>query len=269
MFRSTPQNLRRKRLRSIHRRMSFVAFQRLRRQLGWKYEYYGGQAHVIPSRITVTLLFDLAPRTPNGIDIIRPVRVEDAETLRVPFLAAFALAPEYADYPTDRFRITAEKYIQGFFGSVRGEWSPVSVVAELGGRIVGAALIKQQRTHPLLDCLFVRPDHARRGLATAMVSQVVNELVKSGETGLLSYVLLANGPSLAWHHQFGFREVPDLLVASARSRFYQGELDRLPQGNVPEWEEFRGLADYWEAEVKRLEELAKRDFWAAHPHFED
>jgi hypothetical protein len=105
-----------------------------------------------------------------------------------------------------------------------------------------------------------------------MVSRVVNELVKSGENGLLSYVLLANGPSLAWHHRFGFREVPDLWVASARSRFYHGELDRLGQGHVPtkkEWEEFRRLANYWEAEVKRLEELAKRDFWAAHPHFED
>jgi GNAT superfamily N-acetyltransferase len=252
--------------------MSVVAFQRWRRQLGWKYEYYGGQAHVTPSRITVTLLLDLAPHTPNGTNIIRPVRVEDGEALRVPFLAAFALAPEYLDYPADRFRNTADKYIRGFFGKIRGEWSPVSVVAELGGQIVGAALIKQQRTYPLLDCLFVRPDHARQGLATAMVSRVVNELVKSGENGLLSYVLLANGPSLAWHHRFGFREVPDLRVATARSRFYHGELDRHRQGHVPvkkEWEEFRRLANYWEAEVKRLEELAKRDFWAAHPHFED
>ncbi len=251
--------------------MSLVAFKRLRRRLGWKHEYYGGQAHLTPSRITVTFLLDLAPRNHNGTDVIRPLRIEDAKDLQGPFLAAFALAPEYADYPADRFRQTADKYIQGFFGSVRGEWSPISVVSEIGGRIVGAALFKHQQSYPLLDCLFVRPDHGRKGLATAMVSHAVNDLVKSGESRLLSYVLLANGPSLDWHYHFGFREIPDLWVASARSGFYHGELngdDQQEDLQAEELAELGRLADYWGAEVKRLKEVEKRDFWAAHPHFE-
>jgi ribosomal protein S18 acetylase RimI-like enzyme len=271
MSRSTPKELHFKRLRSIHRRMSFVAFKRLRRRLGWKHEYYGGQAHITPSRITVTFLLDLAPRNHNGTDVIRPLGIEDAKALQDPFRAAFALAPEYADYPEDRFRQTADKYIQGFFGSVRGEWSRVSVVAEVGGRIVGAALVKHQRPYPLLDCLFVHPYHARQGLATAMVSHAVNALVKSGESRLLSYVLLANGPSLDWHYHFGFREIPDLWVASARSGFYHSELNQDGQReHLPEEDlaELGRLTDYWGAEVKRLEEVEKRDFWAAHPHFE-
>jgi GNAT superfamily N-acetyltransferase len=252
--------------------MSFAAFKRLRRRLGWKHEYYRGKTHITPSHLTVTFLLDLVLGEANRLDGIRPLRGEDAESLRTPFLAAFAQAPEYADYSTDDFQNTANRYIHGFFGSVRGERSPASVVAERDGQIVGAALVKKQRSHLLLDCLFVRPDYARQGFATAMVSQVVNELAKFGASELLSYVLLANEPSLTWHYDFGFREIPDLGIASARCRFYHDEVDRLRQradSHRRDLEELQIQATHWESEVKRLKELERQDFWAAHPHFED
>src|SRR5438477_8636215 len=96
-----------RRLRPIHRKMSFAAFQRLPRRLGWKHEYYGGKAHLTPSKMAVHLLLDLAPRPAERRPGIRPVTPADAEALREPFLAAFALAPEYADYPPLLFRQSA------------------------------------------------------------------------------------------------------------------------------------------------------------------
>src|SRR5207248_5541602 len=143
-----------RRLRSIHRKMSFAAFERLPRRLGWKHEYYGGKAHVRPSHMSVTFVLDLAPRTVRRAGI-RPVTPDDARALEKPFLAAFAQAPEYVGYSARQFRQKASEYIAGFFGEVRGERSPASVVAEVGGEIIGAALVKRREAGPLLDCLFV------------------------------------------------------------------------------------------------------------------
>src|SRR5262249_33416061 len=155
-----------------------------------------------------------------------PVTPADARILHDPFLTAFRLAPDYANYSTALFKKSAADYFQRFFENVGGEWSPVSVVAELGGTPAGAALVKQRRSGPLLDCIFVLPEHGRRGLATMMASEVVAGLLRRGETRLVSYVVLANEPSMAWHQRFGFREVPDVFVASQRARVAQDELER-------------------------------------------
>jgi GNAT superfamily N-acetyltransferase len=249
--------------------MSFASFERLPYRLGWKHEYYGGKAHITPSYLTVQFLLELTPR--QGIDRrgIRPVTPQDAEALVEPFLAAFALAPEYADYPAARFRQTAAEYLAGFFGDVRGRWSPASVVAQVGRRMVGAALAKSRPQDPLLDCIFVRPEYARHGWATALTDRVVQGLRAQGETQLRSYVLLANAPSLAWHQGYGFRELPDLWVASHRARVYSYELERHRQRRDLADTDLAALealvARCWD-EVRRLEELKKKKgFEAAFP----
>jgi GNAT superfamily N-acetyltransferase len=260
-----------KRLRSIHRKMSFAAFEHLRWRLGWKHEYYDGRAHIRPASLMVTLRLDLAPRTEPKFPGIRPLWRSDEARLEEPFLAAFAQAPEYADYPADRYRRTASEYLGRFFGSVRGEWSPVSLVAEASGKIVGAALVKARPSDPLLDCLFVCPGFARRGLATALVTRVVNSLVGQGDTQLISHVMLANELSLAWHRRFGFDEVPDLWIASYRWRFYAYEAERHRKLGTLSAAELAKLIDdaaFWADEVERLEEIKKRDFKAAYPDFD-
>jgi GNAT superfamily N-acetyltransferase len=201
------------------------------------------------------LVLDLTPRPGRRCLPVRPLTPADAEALREPFQAAFALAPEYAAYPQARFIQSAAKYFAGFFGTVRGEWSPTSVVGEAGGRIVGAALVKRRPPGPLLDCLFVRPEFGRRGWATALVNRVVRGLLAQGETRLQSYVLLANEASLNWHKRFGFREVPDLMVASHRARVYGDELERHRQRNdLPETElaQLQALAAQAWDEVRRF-----------------
>jgi GNAT superfamily N-acetyltransferase len=260
-----------KRLRSIHRKMSFAAFEHLRWRLGWKHEYYDGRAHIRPASLMVTLRLHLAPRIEPKFPGIRPLRRSDEARLEEPFLAAFAHAPEYADYAADRYRRTGAEYLERFFGNVRGEWSPVSLVAEASDKIVGAALIKARPSGPLLDCLFVCPGFAKQGLATALVTHVVNSLVGQRDTQLISYVMLANEPSLAWHRRFGFNEVPDLWVASYRWRFYAHEAERhhklgtLPAGELAKLVD---AAAFWANEVDRHEKVKKRDFEAVCPDFD-
>src|SRR5947208_4651179 len=110
-----------RRLRPIHRKMSFAAFERLPHRLGWKHEYYGGKAHIRPAHLSVALALDLMPRPARRRAGMRPVTPDDARALEKPFLAAFAQAPEYVGYPAQEFRRKASEYIAGFFGEVRGE----------------------------------------------------------------------------------------------------------------------------------------------------
>jgi GNAT superfamily N-acetyltransferase len=258
-----------KRLRSIHRKMSFAAFERMRWRLGWKHEYYDGGAHIKPASMSVTFRLDLAPRRGHTMPGIRPLRRSDEGALQAPFLSAFAQAPEYANYTADRYKRAAAEYLGRFFGSVRGEWSPVSLVAEADGQIVGAALVKARLSGPLLDCLFVCPGFARRGLATALATRVVNSLVRQGDTQLTSYAMLANEPSLAWHHRFGFVEAPDLWVASYRWRFYAYEAERhrkLGTLSPAELAKLTNAATFWADEVDRLEEMKKRGFDSVYPN---
>lgn len=259
------------RMRSIHRKMSFAAFERQPRRLGWKYEYLGESAHITPAKLSVKFMLDLLPRPVRRRPEIRPLVAADAGALAEPFLAAFAHAPEYADYPQRLFRMTAAKYLTGFFGDVRGHWSPVSAVAEVGGCIVAAALVKQREKGPLLDCLYVHPEQGRQGWATALVSGVVRQLLGQGESKLSSCVHLANEPSLAWHEGFGFLELPDLWVATHRWRFHACELERLRDMKHGTETELTRLAEQeviWRAEMERLEVLERRDFWSAHPYID-
>jgi ribosomal protein S18 acetylase RimI-like enzyme len=271
MSRRAPRQGKIKRLRCIHRKMSFAAFQRLPHRLGWKHEYYGGKAHITPGWITVKFQLALAPREPDQRRCLRPLNPADAAALEAPFLAAFAQAPEYVGYPAHRFKRTAGEYLERFFGTVRGEWSPVSVVAEVDDAIVGAALVKMQPNDALLDCIFVRPEYVRRGLATAMATRVVNALVKAGPSLLVSSAMLANEPSIAWHQHFGFHEVPDLWVASHRWRFYEYEIERhrgFKHVTEAELARLAEAAAHWLAEVQRLEALKKENFRSAHAGLE-
>jgi L-amino acid N-acyltransferase YncA len=214
-----------------------------------------------------TFALDLAPRPLESRTGIRPVTVADWQALESAFLEAFAWAPEYANYPAKLFRKTGAEYLERFFGNDRGEWSPVSVLAEVGKHIVGAALVKCGDKGYLLDCLYVVPACGRRGWATALTCEVVHELLAQGVQHLRSHVHLANEPSLAWHESFGFQEVPDLWVAEYRWRMCDRELGRqrrLKLGTQSEQERLAAQVDRLHAEVVRLQELKKYDLKAAY-----
>jgi ribosomal protein S18 acetylase RimI-like enzyme len=263
-----PQRTNSRRLRSIHRKMSWEDFERLPRRVGWKHEYYGDSAHITPAKLMVVFSLPLAPRAGGDRRGVRPVAPADQKALEAPFLRAFRLAPEYADYPLGRFRKSATAYLTGFFGDVRGRWSDASFVAAVRGRIIGAALVKERQRGLLLDCVFVDPAYGRRGWATALAARAVAVLAARGEKTLRSCVHLANEPSLAWHERFGFQAIPDAWVAAHRWRICAEERERrqrLKRRSKAELARLAELEAYWEAEAERLRLLEERDFGAAHP----
>jgi hypothetical protein len=247
--------------------MSWAAFERLPRQMGWKHEYLEGTAYLRPNWRFVRFELDLTPRFLKRRRGIRPATPADKSALRQPFLDAFAQAPDYVGYSMAKFRQAAEKYLAGYFGDIRGGPSPVSVVAKVRGELVGAALVKYQPDGPLLDCIFVRPNHARNGWATALASYAVNGLIDEGATILHSGALLANTASLAWHSSFDFREVPDEWIAGARWRHYAYELerhDRLGDLLPADRSDLEAQVRHWADESERLE-IARRAIVVRRP----
>jgi len=247
--------------------MSFETFERtVPVRPGWKREYYDGRASVRPSWTRATFELDLVPRAATRVRGIRPPAADDSDELVGAFLDAFRCAPDYADYPMAAFRKRAAEYVRGFFGGVRGAWSPASTVAVRGGQVVAAALVKERSPHPpLLDCLLVRPGFFRRGWANAVATRTASVLAAAGFTTLRSTALLANDPSIGWHTAFGFRELPDLFVAQARWHCAAHERDRLEalgRLTAGERERLTALAEYWWSEVRRLDALP---FAARHP----
>ena len=201
----------------------------------------------------------LTSLNPRGKAVIKPLSPEYREQLAEIFLEAFSGAPEYADYDLSHFKKTGTEYFERFFGPTRGEWSPTSVVAYYRRQIAGAVAIKKRTNgEHVLDCLFVRLQAQGRGLARAMVDNVVNQLLEQGVGQLRSYVMLANEKSLAWHKGYGFVELPDFWVASHRCAYYHWELERndqLHHLSTAEFQQFEQLAKYWWSERQRLEEL--------------
>ncbi len=208
--------------------MSFETFQRtIPFRPGWKREYYGEKAHVRPSWPFVTYELDMSRRPDRRIKGLRSCTPRDRDELIDAFFDSFLTAPEYADYPMNKYRLKAVEYVEGCYGTLRGTLSPASTVLERDRRIVAAAMIKiREEKPPLLDCLLVRPRYFRRGYATAVVARAANRLVRLGYSTLESGAMLANEPSLAWHEAFGFREKPCFFVAQSRYYCSRNERDR-------------------------------------------
>lgn len=244
-------------MRPLHEPMSFDDFERLPRRVGWKYEYFDGMAHVTPRDCQAALVLDLAaiPDLADPPDL-RPVeRQRDAQALADGFVAAFANAPEYAGAPASEISVRAAEYLGGYFGDERGRAWPGSLLMQAGAVLVGAVLVKTRSRGPLLDCIFVRPEHARRGCATTLLRALVRGLRGEGHSRLASFVHLANEPSLAWHARCGFREIPDLLVAMHRAGLYAQEAHRGRRFGVltaAEIENCERLASYWREQAAQL-----------------
>ena len=259
-------------MQPLHEPMTVEEFRDFPRRLGWKHEYYGGEIHITPAHLVVTLALPLSPREVPDELAIRPVQPADEEGLVPAFLTAFSGTMDYVGYAPEDMPKAANRYFKGYYGAVRGTPMAASCLAEENGEIVGAALIKRVKRGPLLDCIFVVPAHQRGGIATVLAGHAVNSLLAARETELYSCCILGNGSSLAWHKQFGFQELPDLLVANHRANTFRAEVDRHRRlGDLPA-EELTELvleADFWSKERSHLQAIADRDFWAVHPLLEE
>ena len=77
-------------IRSQRLPMRFEDWELLPYQPGWKYEYWGGCAHITPNHQTAVTVATVTPRPVTAPCVIRPVRPNDATPLLAVYLAAFA-----------------------------------------------------------------------------------------------------------------------------------------------------------------------------------
>jgi len=249
-------------MKSRHIRMTIETFHRMEWELGWKYEYWNGCAHISPREAAMSCVLEVGPRTwPGGPTEPEAVPPNDRDALIRAYLAAFEDSVDYCDWPAAKIREHAEANIDGFFAGRRGPALRASRLirgrGDDDGCLLGALLVVE--TGPrraLLDLLFVVQGRQRQGLASALAGSALAELDRMGFQTLESRYLLANQASRAWHHRFGFVDQPDAmsaraLLVDARHRLerqrVQGAVDRVGLSRL-ESEVAR-----WETEVERLD----------------
>ena len=75
-------------IRSQRLPMRFEDWELLPYQPGWKYEYWGGCAHITPNHQTAVTVAPVTPRPVTAPCVIRPVRRDDETPLLAVYLAA-------------------------------------------------------------------------------------------------------------------------------------------------------------------------------------
>ncbi len=247
-------------------------------ELGWKCEYWDGEAHYEPRYHAVVTTVAVAPRDVNTDCVLRQPAEPDVESLTPVYIAAFRETIEYFGYSQERIAEAARRDLMNYFAGEHGQPTSASCVAIAPSShgsnpdedvFAGAALVTSTQNGPLLYLLFVAPEWQRRGLATAMVSAAVNELQELGEKALTSRYHIGNEESMAWHQRFGFVEEPDLRRARLYLQQARVELWRREKISPLTAEERAKLAAdvaRWKAEVEELERIEEeRGFDAVHP----
>ncbi len=272
-------------MRSQHFPISFEEFELLPRRLGWKYEYWDGQAHLSPRDQSVSVVLPLEPATaterrpvPSGgrtlLTTGEPVQLGPAmpdgqPDLVFAYIQAFRDSIEFCDWPDERIEEQARQDLEGFFAGRRGRRLEASRVAldDAAGsgerRALGAALLSEVAPQTaLLDLLFVVPGRQRRGLATALVSEAAEELSRRGFRRFESRYHLGNEASRAWHLRFGFVDEPDLFLAESMLHHVRHEIWRREKLGDLTPEERASLGaelERWRTQVGELEARAKRE----------
>jgi GNAT superfamily N-acetyltransferase len=176
----------------------------------------------------------------------------------------FADNQAFCDFTEPQFVEAACKDLHESFNGRRAPLLSASRVAVEAGaatsQMVGAALVSKDKGYgPVLDLILVSPRWQRRDLASALVSDAMNEIYRSGEQTITSCYQLANTASQSWHRAFGFIEMPDLRFAYAYHRRAAQELHRREKIGVLTDEERAALqaeVAYCRNRIDELERLA-------------
>lgn len=244
--------------------MSEEEYLRMPQKFGWKYDYYDGETHIQPQEWAVYAAAPVRLREVQSPLALRPARLEDEPELKTVFLECFHDSVEYCDWSEEKFAGSAQRCVGGWYTGRRGQRLDVSRVAvtpatpQEPGRIVGAALVVRDAIGPFLDLLYVLPAWQRQGLATALMSDVMNALYAQGETTLYSSYHPANEASVTWHTRFGFVDEPDFMLTQSHLDHARFALERREELGDLEPEERVILERECELWTARWEELAAR-----------
>jgi GNAT superfamily N-acetyltransferase len=196
--------------------MSLDDFLRLPRHPDWRYELIEGEALLSPRPRPLRF------RRPTDV-AVPGVPVQDAEVRAVDggrdrddlvelLMDLWSDEDPYRSFEEDVRREELRREVERSLE--RPDELEGAVVTKLRG-LSGAVLVMRS-SPPALSWLSVRRGMRGRGLATALLSVVVDGLAARGEGELASYASVANVPSVRWHLACGFELISDPLRELAR-----------------------------------------------------
>jgi GNAT superfamily N-acetyltransferase len=188
------------------------------RMPGWRYEYFlrrGALTGIRPFGPHYRIAVE--PRNVVWPCEIRSVKRSDVPALRQAFAEAFVGYTDYI-YTTNKQRIRLAGELLGQFFSRRSgdlcRKASCLAIEPGGGRVIGAALLapvhgaipRPPESATQLQPVFVVPAWRRRGVATALVSEVLRRLWSAGQEFLISGCSDYNIASKRWHLAFSATE---------------------------------------------------------------
>jgi GNAT superfamily N-acetyltransferase len=198
---------------------------------GWKYEWdvrLGADAQI--RQFGPHYRIRVEPRSVGAPCEIRSVKWKDVAALKADFAEAFKGYTDYLYCTEKQLLKLGSAVLRDFFAlgkdSLCRRASCLAVDPDNPARVIGAALLastnKSVRTPPQvatqLQRVFVVPGWQRRGIATALVSEVLNRLWDAGQESLISGCSDYNMPSKRFHLGLGATEV--LRSHARRPLFY-------------------------------------------------
>lgn len=210
--------------------MPLADFHKLKRRLGWRYDYEEGQAFIYPDDIMVDVFLPVG--TPIRLPIDFPYRlcsVEDHNMHGLEDLYFEAFRPTVETYALDDADVRADFQLSVvmFATGACGRPMPCSMTILNGDRPIAAALVLGGEKGPMLRTIMVRPDHQRRCLASGLLAEIMERLRREGHDGLHGSFLAANEPARRWCRSTGFIERPDARAIRHFRHFYHYEVARL------------------------------------------
>lgn len=192
-------------------KMDYSSFLRLPRIPGYKCEYFGGEAVLVPRVKTIGLKYDLSKGSqlnpivyPNlGLEISR-LKPDDWDFLPAPMLSAFATIQPFKTMEEVTAMGGVEKCLTRTRNGQDGDllWD-VSAISRIKGKPVGAAIVTLWEEVPHLTWIFVARRFQGMGFGACLFRSVISKL-SSCWSCLHSTARSDNIGALLWHWRLGF-----------------------------------------------------------------
>jgi GNAT superfamily N-acetyltransferase len=148
----------------------------------------------------------------SGALVIRDARKGDEDSI-------YALLWEFAEFErlTHRFQLTRDVVSRDFIGEKRrvqcdvAEWDGTLVAVMIWYRMYGTFSASPAL---FLEDLYVRPEFRRRGIAKALLKQLVRYAGEEGANRIGWFVLDWNTPAMDFYDRIGARPVPEWRIYS-------------------------------------------------------
>lgn len=194
----------------MHLDINLATFHRLPRHPDWRYEYWDGAAHLSHRprwlrfrRLTAAPATDSAP-----VDVA--FATTDRDRAAELMLSVWSVQDPYVTHMDPEL---LKRQVTHALGTAQ-----IVALACVDEKIAGAATVAPDwhTGEPCMAWLTVDPRVRERGIATALLRAISQELNSNGAETLWSSASAANIPSLRWHLTRGFELASDPLREATR-----------------------------------------------------